>query len=74
MKELLRLNQEEARAMLSHCQGFSDEQLKTMLLDAFVAMGMPREFPPDVDTSREGLLDLLAGLTAIACGTPVEQG
>lgn len=70
--ELITINPEKAREILSQCEEFSDEQIKDVLLNAFEEIGSKREFPPGVDTSREGLLDLLYGLVAVACGQSVQ--
>ncbi|WP_428850467.1 hypothetical protein [Nostoc sp. DedVER01b] len=57
---------------MSHFDNLSDEELEQFLLEMLEKMGSPG-FPPGMDTSREGLLDFIAGISAIANATPADE-
>lgn len=52
---------------ISNAEQLSDEELRETALSMLKAIGYPYpDFLPSMDTSREALLDLIAGLGAIA--------
>ncbi len=59
---------EDLQEVLSKAERLSDADLRKAALSILVmATGYPYpDFLPSMDTSREALLDLIAGITAIA--------
>ncbi len=59
---------EDLQEILSRAEQLSDADLRKAALSILVtAMGYPYpDFLPSMDTSREALLDLIAGIAAIA--------
>jgi hypothetical protein len=67
------INQEAGRNVAQLAEQMSDEELRQAILKALQSQGYPGDdLPPGIDTSREGLLDLIAGMAAIGQSAPVD--
>jgi restriction endonuclease Mrr len=68
-------NQQAAQEAARQVEHLSDEELSEIVLEILKKMGYPGdEFPADlIDTTRDGLLDFIAGSAAIAKATPVKE-
>ena len=62
-------DQQAAINAAKEAEKLSDEQLRDAILKTLQQYGYS-QFPPDMDTSREGLLDFIAGAAAIAHSYP----
>lgn len=68
------INQQAANDAVAKIAHLPDEELYKLVLEWFQKSGYPGdELPPHVDTSREGLLDMVAGIAAIAFSEPVSE-
>lgn len=63
------VNQQAASDAVRQVEHLSDQQLEQIVLNMLADMGCPG-LPPGTDTSRQGLLDFIAGIAAIAFSTP----
>ncbi|MBN3875272.1 hypothetical protein [Nostoc sp. JL23] len=67
------INQEAGRNAAQLAEQMSDEELRQAILKALQSQGYPGDdLPPGIDTTRVGLLDLIAGMVAIGQSAPVD--
>ncbi|MCC5670102.1 hypothetical protein LC653_41505 [Nostoc sp. CHAB 5784] len=76
--DILKVNQQAGLDAVSAIEHLSDQELGELVLKALINMGCPASNLNDLsllgmDTSREGLLDFIAGNAAIAHATPVDM-
>ncbi|MFN6572343.1 hypothetical protein [Dendronalium sp. ChiSLP03b] len=67
-------NQQAAIEAVQEVESLSDEQLREAILQSLKKAGYPsNDLPSEMDTSRQGLLDFIAGMAAIAHSYPAEN-
>lgn len=75
---ICQVNQQAALDAVSAVEHLSDQELEQLVLQGLIKEGCPVSDIKDLsllgmDTSREGLLGFIAGSTAIAHATPVDE-